>query len=132
MKGQSSMEFLALVSLSMFMLAVLYTVMADKQVETFQEQSQENAEQIANKVSFNLEMALVQGEGYSRVFSIPQNIAGKKYSLEVEDGVVKVDWGDSDILRSSRFHGRDINVTVNDSNIFRVKHNQTGVFLVEQ
>jgi len=64
--------------MSMFMLAVLYTVMADKQTETFQQRSQDNAKAIAEKVSFNLEMALVQGQGYSRVISLPESISGKQ------------------------------------------------------
>lgn len=133
MKGQSSIEFLAFISMSMFMLAVLYTVMADKQTETFQQRSQDNAHAISNKVSFNLEMALVQGEGYSRVFSLPENIAGNKYNILIDGGTTRVSWASSSILGSTRFTGEKINVTVNDrSNVFRVKNNESGVFLVEQ
>lgn len=133
MKGQSSIEFLAFVSMSMFMLAVLYTVAADKQVETFQQRSQDNARAIADKVSFNLEMALVQGEGYSRVFSLPQSIAGNKYNILIDGGTTRVSWSEENILGSTRFTGQRINLTVeDDSNVFRVKNNESGVFLVEQ
>mgnify|MGYP006280337415 CR=1 FL=1 len=127
------MEFLAFVSMSMFMLAVLYTVMADKQAETFQQRSQSNAESIANKVSFNLEMALTQGEGYSRVFSLPENIAGNSYNVLIDGGTIRVSWSSQNMLTATRFTGQEINFTVkDDSNVFRVKNNESGVFLIEQ
>jgi len=132
MKGQSSIEFLAFVSMSMFMLAVLYTVMADKQTETFQQRSQDNAKAIAEKVSFNLEMALVQGEGYSRVFSLPESISGNKYTILIDGGTTRISWESENIIGSTRYTGGKLNFTVEDgSNVFRVKNNESGVFLVE-
>lgn len=132
MKGQSSMEFLTYVSLSMFMLAVLYTVMADKQTDTFQNQLQDNAQGIADKVAFNLEMALVQGEGYSRVISLPENVAGQEYSVLATDGLIRVNWSSDSIVEPARYRGRNISFTSDGTNVFRVKHNQSGVFMVEQ
>lgn len=132
MKGQSSMEFLAYISLSMFMLATLYTVMADKQTETFQQQAQDRAYSVAEKVSFNLEMALVQGEGYSRVISLPQNIAGQEYDVLVTDRLIRVNRSSDSLVQSTRYRGRNISFSSEDSNIFRVKHNETGVFMIEQ
>jgi len=133
MKGQSSIEFLAFVSMSMFMLAVLYTVMADKQAETFQQRSHDNARAVAEKVSFNLEMALVQGDGYSRVFSLPETIAGNKYNILIDGGTTRISWSSESVLGSTRYTGKKINTTVEDgSNVFRVKNNESGVFLVEQ
>ena len=131
MKGQSSMEFLALVSLSMLMLAVLQAVIVDKQSQTFQERAQGDARAVADKVSFNLEMALVQGEGYSRVISLPGNIAGRNYSVQVTSGAVRVDWGEDVLIRSTRYTD-DLTLAVDDSNVFRIKNNETGVFVVEQ
>lgn len=134
MKGQSSIEFLAFVSMSMFMLAVLYTVMADKQTDTFQQRAQEDARAVADKVSFNLEMALVQGEGYSRTFSIPENIAGNPYNILIQDGTTRISWSSENIIDSTRFSSQKINFTVEDgtTNSFRVKNNASGVFMVEQ
>jgi hypothetical protein len=115
------------------MLAVLYTVMADKQAETFEKRSQDNARAILDKVSFNLEMALAQGEGYSRVFSLPENIAGNNYNVLIDGGTARISWSSSSVLDSTRFTGQKINFTVEDSsNVFRVKNNGSGVFLVEQ
>lgn len=132
MKGQSSMEFLAYVSLSMFILAVLYGVMADKQADTFQQQAQERAISIADKVSFNIEMALVQGEGYSRVISLPQNIAGRNYTVLATDGLIRVNWSSENTIEPTRYRGQNISFTSDELNVFRVKHNESGVFMVEQ
>jgi len=132
-KGQSSIEFLAYVSISMFILAVLYNVMAEKQVETFENQRQERAEQVADKVAFNVEMGLVQGEGYSRVFSLPTEISGEGYKVSVWKESVKLDWRQDSHVSPSRYRGDQIEFEVNDSaNVFKVEHNSSGVFVVGQ
>lgn len=132
MKGQSSMEFLAYVSFTMFMLAALYGVIADKQTETFENQVQDEAKNIADKVGFNLEMALVQGEGYSRVISLPQNVAGQEYSVLATDGLIQIKWAMDSTVENTRYKGRNISFNSSGSNVFRIKNNETGVFMVEQ
>lgn len=132
MKAQSSMEFLAYVSLTMLMLAVLYSVMADRQADTFQQQAQTKANGIAEKVAFNLEMALVQGEGYSRVISLPQSIAGQEYDVLVTEGSVRVNSSSTDVVESTRYSANDMSFTSDSSMVFRVKNNESGVFMVEQ
>lgn len=132
MKGQSSMEFLSMVSISMILLAGLTTVMAAKQQDTADYQANNNAELVAEKVSFQIEMALVQGEGYSRVFTLPGGIAGNNYTVELGNGGSNVYWGDNSLYRLSRYQGDDMIISVNGENrVFRVKHNESGVFLDE-
>lgn len=133
MKGQSSLEFLSMVSLSMIILASLYTFMVSKQQDTMDFQQEKTAEFIGEKASFEVEMALVQGEGYSRVFTLPGGIAGNNYSIELGSGEVFVDWGENSMFRLSRYQGEDIVLNVDDdSQVFRVKHNSSGVFVNEQ
>lgn len=131
MKGQSSMEFLAMVSMSLLILAALYTVMADRQVDTVENRIESNAEAVANDISFQVEMALVQGEGYSRVFSVPGSIEGDGYNVTFTQGNILLEWQDRRIIRSTRYQ-RDLSMAVNDSNrVLNVKHNESGVFVVE-
>lgn len=133
MKGQSSLEFLAMVSFSMLILASLYSLMADKQQETVSFQQDRNAEYISEKVAFEVEMALVQGEGYSRVFSLPASIAGNSYSVRAGNGEIHTEWGSDSMYRLSRYQGERIEIKVNQSSqVFRVKHNSSGVSIVEQ
>ncbi|MFT4892387.1 MAG: hypothetical protein ACI8Z7_000159 [Candidatus Nanohaloarchaea archaeon] len=132
-KGQSSLEFLAMVSLSMLILASLYSLMAEKQQDTVKFQQDKNAEYVSEKVAFEVEMALVQGEGYSRVFSLPARIGGSNYSISVGSGEVFTQWGDSSLYRLSRYQGEEMVLNVDhESQVFRVKHNSSGVSIVEQ
>lgn len=132
MKGQSSLEFLSMVSLTMLILAALTGLMTAKQQDTINYQAERNADFIASKTSFQIEMALVQGEGYSRTFSLPGGIKGSNYTVEVGGGGVDVEWQDSSIYEISRFQGEEIEINVDrESNIFRVENNRSGVFLVE-
>lgn len=132
MKGQSSLEFLSMVSLSMIILASLTTLMVAKQQDALNYQADRNAEFISEKTSFQVEMALVQGEGYSRVFSLPAGIKGSNYTVTVGNGGVVVDWGDNSLYQLSRYQGEDLKISAgSNSRTFRVKHNESGVFLVE-
>lgn len=132
MKGQSSLEFLAYVSMSMLILAVLYAVIADKQADTLEMQQRENVESISDKFSFNLEMALVQGEGYSREFSLRSGISGQTYTIETVPGNVNITWPGGSELYPTRYEGRKIELDINDSKTLKVKNNETGVFVVEK
>jgi hypothetical protein len=132
-RGQSSLEFLAMVSMSMIILASLYSLMAQKQQDTASFQQDKNAEYISEKVAFEIEMALVQGEGYSRVFSLPSAIGGSNYSVRAGNGEVFTEWDDGSIYRLSRHQGDDITLNVDqNSQVFEVKHNSSGVWIVEQ
>lgn len=132
MKGQSSIEFMSLVSISMVLLAVLTTVMVAKQQDTIDYRAGQNSESIGEKVSFQIEMALVQGEGYSRIFTLPGSIQGSNYTVTVGEGATEVFWRDDSFYQLSRYRGDELSISVNQSNrVFRVKHNSSGVHLVE-
>lgn len=132
MKGQSSIEFLSMVSISMILLAGLTTVMASKQKDTMDYQSRTNAEFVAEKVSFQVEMALVQGDGYSRVFTLPGGIAGSNYTVELGNGGANVYWRNESLYELSRYQGDPMSISVDSqSRVFHVKHNGSGVFLGE-
>lgn len=116
----------------MVLLAVLTTVMVSKQQDTLDYRANQNSEQIAEKVSFQVEMALVQGEGYSRVFTLPADIQGANYSVRIGGGSTEVFWRDHSYYHLSRYRGEDMRIKINDrKRVFRVKHNETGVHLLE-
>ncbi|MFB6145144.1 MAG: hypothetical protein ABEJ99_01415 [Candidatus Nanohaloarchaea archaeon] len=131
MKGQSSMEFLAYISFTMLILAALYTVMIQQQQANLNEQTRNTATMVANRVSFEVEMALVQGEGYSRVFALPTRVGGHNYTVELKRGSAVVGYGNKSIITDSRYRGKPISASVgDDSNVLRVKHNASGVNLL--
>lgn len=130
MRAQSSLEFLAFVSLSLTMLAVLSGVVVAEQSEFLSGQQSDAARQVADKVSFELEMALVQGDYYSRVFALPETIGETPYSVNATSGTLQVSWGNRTVVESTRFESGAY-LSTQESNVFRVVHNSSGVFLVE-
>lgn len=114
------MEFLALISLSALMLAGLHSAMVGKHGQVFEYQNARTSERVAEYVSFQAEMALVQGDGYSRVFSLPETIGGQPYTVELFNGTTRVNWGDRTTFQPNRYRGDSINVSTADTNVYRV------------
>lgn len=121
------MEFLALVSLSALMLAGLHSMMVSKQGRVHEYQNTKTAERIAEYVSFQAEMALVQGDGYSRVFSLPERIGGKTYTVELFNGTTRLIWGNQSAFQTNRYRGEKIKINTANTNVFRVVNNEGDV-----
>lgn len=130
MKAQSSLEFLAYISISMLLLAGLTGVVSSSQSKIVREHSSDRARAIADRVSFNLEMALVQGEGYSRLFDLPGGIGGSPYQVEVIGRNIRVSWKDRKIMASTRYTGK--NFTLDSGGTYRVVNNVSGVYMHEK
>lgn len=132
MKGQASIEFMFYTGFSMLILITLITAVSLRQSEYAQRQNFDDANAIQESVAFQVEMAQVQGPGYSRVFSLPARLAGNAYTVDVTNQVVVVDWQDNSRIGDTIYTGRDISFQVDDSTDFRVLHNQSGVFIVDE
>lgn len=122
MKGQVSIEFFIYFSISLIVLAVLFTTAADKQVETFNYRENARIGSIADKVAFEVESAQAYGSGYERSFSLPREIYGDEYSVNVTDGFVTAGVGDTTTTASSRYSGREISLK-SEEGPFEVKNN---------
>lgn len=131
LKGQTSMEFFFLFGLSMAILSVLFGAISQKQSAVFERQNSEIGRQVANNVGFQAEMALVQGEGYSRSFFLPSAIAGTSYNVSVRNGTVYVGWRDRFVTEGTLYVGKPLKFNTSATNEFKVKHNGTGVHIVE-
>lgn len=131
MKGQSSLEFLAYVSLLALVLAGLHSMILSKRVAAGEYSNNLKADRIADYVSFQVEMALVQGEGYSRTFSVPESLAGSKYNVSLVNGTAIVAWHNRTSMRPSRYEGDLLRIRTGDSNVFKAV-NTGEVRLVEQ
>jgi hypothetical protein len=122
MKGQTAIEFMSMVGLSMIILATLYGFMAQKQSEAYRYQNTVEARAIADDIGYNAEMALAQGEGYGRTISIPPRIGGQTYNVTMRNGTVYIGWGDQFVTESTLYQGRPIEVKSTDRT-FMVKNN---------
>ena len=127
MKGQSAMEFLSMVSMSALILALLYGLVATKQADLNQYKRIDNAEHATEQLSYEIEMALVQGEGYSRVFYLDEKIGGRYYNISVGHTNVLLETEAFSYNRNTLYRGEWINVSTKESNIFRVYNNGSVV-----
>lgn len=114
------------------MLAMLYGVMVSKQVEVNQYQNQQTAEKIIDRVSFEVEMALVQGEGYQRNFTIPSEIGGENYKINISSGSGVMNWSNETIIVSSRYYDDSIIVDSEGKNQYQVSNTGGNVSLNEK
>ncbi len=126
MKGQVSIEFFTYFTISLLILAVLFSAVADKQVEAFDFRENSLASNIGSSYAYELEQAENYGSGYEREFELPREIFGSPYNVTVDSGFVIVSWKTDDIVLSSRITNissqDDVKIRSNNGP-FRVKNN---------
>lgn len=128
-KGQAAVEFFLLFSISMAALAVLFGAIDRKQSAVFERQNHEIASQVAENVGFQAEMALVQGEGYSREFYLPRTIAGASYNVTVSNKTVYVGWRDNYVVRPTLYAYKPLNLSTGSTNQFKIVHDEEVRFV---
>lgn len=128
-KGQTSMEFFLLFGISMAVLSILFGAISQKQSVVFERQNSEIAEQVADNVAFQVEMALVQGEGYSRTFSLPENIAADEVTVRVANRTVYVGWRENFVTKDTLYRNRVLRFNTSEGGTFTVLHNSSGVYI---
>lgn len=132
LKGQSSIEFMSFVSFSLLILVILMSAVTMKQNQVNMRSNNMDGQMVGQNVAFQVEMALVQGEGYSREFILPSRIAGDPYRVRVINSTLVVDWKNNNYVMPTLYRGREITFNTNETNNFRVLHNESGVYVNEQ
>ncbi len=97
-RGQSSLEFIAMVGLALVLFAGFFTFFAGRQATAVAIENQRLAVSTAEEVAFELDLALTQGDGFSRVFDLPADVAGEEYTVSLAGDRVRVRYKDRDIL----------------------------------
>lgn len=123
MKGQSAIEFLSLISLSAIIMAALYGFTLSKQSEISSYSQTQTIERVAERYGFQIEMTLVQGEGYSRVFSVPAQISGRYYNISAGNSRMIVETVDRREVQNTLYDGDWVNISTRKANVFRVLNN---------
>lgn len=85
--------------------AGFYSVLGQRQVMIAERQVSLQAEAVANKIGYELDLALTQGEGYSRQFTLPDRIGNADYNISVINGTIVVAWLDSQVLSTTAVDG---------------------------
>ncbi|MDY6774426.1 MAG: hypothetical protein SVS85_04460 [Candidatus Nanohaloarchaea archaeon] len=92
-RGQSSLEFIIMLSLVMLIFSAFVSVFVNKRVSAVEKERKLVATTVADKVGFELDRALVEGEGYSRRIELRGDIRGEEYNITVGNGTVIVSYG---------------------------------------
>lgn len=87
-----------MIAIALVLFAGFFTFFADRQVTATAYQQQRVAASTAEKVGFELDLALTQGDGFSRQFDLRETIAGDSYTVSVENETVVLRYQESDIL----------------------------------
>lgn len=82
----------------MFILVLLVfsafiSLFAEWQTAAVEADRERIAATIADRVGFELDRALVAGNGFSRTIELPEEIRGRNYTMQVMNGTVLLDYG---------------------------------------
>lgn len=127
-KGQSGIEFMAMMALSLLLFTAFFGFFATQQNAAFDVREHRIAANVADRVGFQLDIALIQGDGFERRFRLPETVRGAPYTVSILNGTVIVEYEGSDVLAATA--ARNVTGTVtNGTNLVR---NQGGLLNVTQ
>lgn len=101
MKAQSSIEFFILSgTMLLFMIVIIY-VNSNSQLRLFQLRNTLEAKRLVDRIENEISVAIEQGDGYERVFDVPQKLGGlTDYNIMIhQDGSIEVNWKGNNYLR---------------------------------
>lgn len=110
-EGQTALEFLAMMVFLMILFTGTYSVLGERQTAAVERQVDLQAAAVADRIGYELDLALTQGEGYSREFELRETIGGSSYNVTVQNGTVALEWAESMTFASTAVRGIDGNVT---------------------
>lgn len=82
-----------MLSLVMLIFGAFTSIFVDRKVSALEEERNTIAISIADRVGFELDRALVEGEGYSRTTTLRSSIRGEDYNLTLANGTVLLSYG---------------------------------------
>lgn len=89
-KGQAAMEFLIVFGAMLFFFVIFFGIIQENISEKDQEKERIVAQSVALDVQDEINLAAESSEGYFRGFSIPENILGKEYQINVTQGRILI------------------------------------------
>jgi hypothetical protein len=128
-KGQSSFEFVMLMTFVMLMFAITFVVIQDKGFFIRSAQTENQARAVSNLINTEVELAYKVYEGYEKEFWIPEYINGEDYSIEfIEGAELKISYKDNVFLSFLSLNRTNVSGTIEKGyNI--IKKNSSGIFI---
>lgn len=88
-----------------------YSVLGDRQTAAVERQVDLQAGSVADRIGYELDLALTQGEGYSREFELRDTIGGSSYNVTVQNRTIALEWAGSVTFASTAVDGVDGTIT---------------------
>ena len=96
-KAQVSVEFLMIIVLMVLVFSVYVPFLWKQQIEIEKESEKIVGERIASTVKSEVETAVMFGSGYKRNFTLPGDMLGYNYTIEVFNKIIRIKWKDTEI-----------------------------------
>lgn len=127
-KGQSAIEFIAYVSITLVILTGLTAAIFQQQERTILYTTSYQAQQLGQEISSQAELALVEGEGYSREFTVPNTLSGQNYTIYVVDSTTVIELeSDGNVTIPNLYRGDTIKKQVEtEENNLKIQHTNPG------
>lgn len=97
-KGQVSMEFMAYFGILLFIFVAFGPIIFNQTVEIRKMSADIEASRVANLIEREINSAVRFGEGYSRNFTVPHEVARQEYNMTVRSGshgkILTVEWNE--------------------------------------
>jgi len=100
-KGQTSLEFLVMLTMMLLVFTAMVSVINRRRNSLSDQRVSLQGVSVADRIGYELDMALVQGDGYHHGFDLRKFIGSHEYSINVEEGYIRVNWTDKNVFSST-------------------------------
>jgi len=105
----------------------VYSTLGERQIAAIERDVKLQAATVADRIGYELDLALAQGDGYARDVDLRETIGGASYTVTVTNGTVAVEWEDSIVFSTTAVAVIDGTVEPGRNTI----QNEGGVVTVE-
>ncbi|MCK5474014.1 MAG: hypothetical protein KAI53_01290 [Candidatus Aenigmarchaeota archaeon] len=97
-KGQSGLELVMLTSFALLAFSVVYLSFIDKDIDTISEKINSLARKTTDDIAFDIRVAVTEGDGYEKNFTIADSFYGINYIVNITDYLVFITVNDRSFL----------------------------------
>ena len=83
LKSQSSMEFISLLIILLFIFTMLIGILAVKITDINKKRTELSGTDITEKIQREINLAAYVSDGYNRDFTLPQKVSKKEYNISI-------------------------------------------------
>ena len=97
-KGQSGLELVMLTTFLLLVFSTTYIVFIQKDINTVTEKINRLSKKTTNDVAFEIRVALSEGNGYEKNFTLPNSFVGTPYIVNITNYMVYININDRSFI----------------------------------